>query len=344
MLSNQKRLINVVISIILMVVFVLSASGCGQKTPDESNKPDRVIFALDWVIFGRHTPYFVALDKGYFTDNNIDVTILRGYGSVDSIKRLASGKADFVLADMGGLVLARANENVKAKTVFMAYGKNGHAVFFLEGSGIKTPQDLVGKTIAGAAGATVTALFPGFLRANNIDPTTVNIINADAASLNALLLSKGADGMLDFNFNQVQLEKTGKEQGLVPNNFMYADYNFAFYANGIITTDDMIANNPDLVTRFVDAIYKGFTYTFENPDESCTIMNKYNPDIDVDVCKGEVVELKKLVVTAEAEKNGIGFMSLEKVQKTIDILREFMGFTGEIAPTDLFTIEFLPKK
>ena len=340
---NKKHTIYISLSIILLAVFALSASGCAPA-PEVSNKPDQAIFALDWVIFGRHTPYFVAMDQGYFLDNNIDVTILRGYGSVDSIKRLASGKADFVLADMGGLVLARANENVKAKTVFMAYGKNGHAVFFLEGSGIKTPQDLVGKTIAGAPGATVTALFPGFLRANNIDPASVNIINVEASTLNALLLSKGADGMLDFNFNQVQLEKTGAETGLVPNNFMYADYNFGFYANGIMTTEEMIANNPDLVSRFVDAISKGFAYTFENPQAACEIMNKYNPDVDVDVCVGEVAEVKKLAITQETEANGVGFMSEERVQLTIDVLREFMGFTGQITPSELFTIDFLPKK
>jgi NitT/TauT family transport system substrate-binding protein len=332
-------------AIVILLIFTIMASSCTQATPQvESAKPDQVIFALDWVIFGRHTPYFVSLDKGYFTENNIAVTILRGFGSVDSIKRLAGGQADFILADMGGLVLARANEGVKAKTVFMAYGLNGHAVFFLEGTGITKPQDLIGKTIAGAPGATVTALFPGFLKANNIDPAQVNVINVDAQTLNPMLLSKGADGMLDFVFNQVQLEKSGAEQGLVPNNFMYADYNFAFYANGIMARDDTIAQNPDLVRRFTDAIAKGFTDTFENPHEACIILNKYQPDIDVDVCEGEVAWVKKLAITAEVEENGIGYMTEEKVGITIDILREYQGFTGEITASELFTNEFLPKK
>jgi NitT/TauT family transport system substrate-binding protein len=334
-------------SIVILLILTLIASGCAQATPQvgsSSTKPDHVIFALDWVIFGRHTPYFVALDKGYFADNNIDATILRGFGSVDSIKRLAAKQADFVFADMGGLVLARANENVKAKMVFMSYGKNGHAVFYLDGSGINTPQDLVGRTIAGAPGATVTALFPGFLKANKIDPASVKVINADAQTLNALLLSKEVDGMLDFNFNEVQLKKSGAEKGLVPKYFMYADNNFSFYANGIIVRDETIAQNPDLVRRFVDAISKGFNYTFENPQDACTIMHKYQPDIDVDVCEGEVALVKDLAITPEAQQNVMGYMTQEKVEKTIDVLREYMGFTGQVAATDLFTDDFLPKK
>jgi len=207
----------------------------------EAQTRDKVLFVLDWVVFGRHTPYFAALEKGFFTASNIDATIQLGYGSAATVKRLGAGQADFIFADFGALVLARANEGLKAKMVAMGYGKNGHAVFYLESSGIRTPKDLVGKRIAGAPGASVTALFPGFLRANGVDPGSVRVINVDAQALNPVLLSKQADAMLEFNFNQVGLEKQGAKDGLKPNHFMYADHNFGFYANGIIVRDEMIA-------------------------------------------------------------------------------------------------------
>jgi NitT/TauT family transport system substrate-binding protein len=302
------------------------------------------MFVLDWVVFGRHTPYFVALEKGFFAANNIEVTIQRGYGSAASLRRLGAGQADFILADFGGLVLARANEGLKAKMVAVAYGKNGHAVFFLENSGIKSPRDLVGKRIAGAPGTTVVALFPGFLRANGVDPNTVKVINVDAQALNAVLLARQVDGMLEFNFNQVALEKQGAREGLKPNHFMYADYNFGFYANGIIAGDETIEKKPDLVARFVDAIIKGLRYSFDNPDESCSLLRKGNPDIDQDVCLGELALVKELVLTAEAQEKGIGYMSRERVQKTIDVLHEFMGFKGEAKPEDLYTTRFLPRR
>jgi len=310
----------------------------------EAQTRDKVLFVLDWVVFGRHTPYFAALEKGFFTASNIDATIQRGYGSAATVKRLGAGQADFIFADFGALVLARANEGLKAKMVAMGYGKNGHAVFYLESSGIRTPKDLVGKRIAGAPGASVTALFPGFLRANGVDPGSVRVINVDAQALNPVLLSKQADAMLEFNFNQVGLEKQGAKDGLKPNHFMYADHNFGFYANGIIVRDEMIEQKPDLVRRFVDAVLKGYRFAFDNPAESCTILRKHHPDIDQDVCLGEVALAKALVMTPEAQQRGLGFMSRERVQKTIDVLREFMGFKGEAKPEDLYTTRFLPRQ
>lgn len=331
----MRRAVLVLLAVLSVVVPLTDAHGQTR---------DKVLFVLDWVVFGRHTPYFVALEKGFFAANNIEATIQRGYGSAASIKRLGAGQADFIFADFGGLVLARANEGLKAKMVAVGYGKNGHAVFFLEGTGIRSPKDLVGKRIAGAPGATVTALFPGFLRANGLDPNTVRVITVDAQALNAILLSRQVDGMLEFNFNQVALEKQGAKEGLKPNHFMYADYNFGFYANGIITRDEMIEKKPDLVARFVDSILKGYRFSFDNPAESCTLMRKVNPDIDQDVCLGELALVKNLVLTPEAQDKGIGYMSRERVQKTIDVLREFQGFKGEARPEDLYTTRFLPRQ
>lgn len=330
--------------VVLMMLLTALLSACAPTAAPEAAGRDHVIFALDWVIFGRHTPYFVALDKGFFSDNNIEPTILRGFGSVDSTKRLAANQADFIFADLGALVLARANEGLKAKMIVMGYGNGGHAVFFLDGSGIQTPQDLVGKTIAGAPGASVTKLFDGFLAANGIDRADVNVINVDAQTLNPLVLSKEVDGMLEFVFNEVQLKKSGAEQGLVPDYFMFAKYNFPIYANGIIVREDTLASNPDLVRRFADAIVKGYQYTFDHPTEACNIMHKYNPDIDQDVCEGEVALVQDLVMTDEAKANGIGYMDEARVQATIDIMREYLGFTGDVTPGELYTNEFLPAK
>lgn len=330
------------VSALLLLLGILLGACAQQPAAQEVAGRDRVLFVLDWVIFGRHTPYFVALDKGYFSDNNIELTILRGFGSVDSTKRLAAGQADFIFADLGALVLARANEGLAAKMVLMGYGNGGHAVFFLEGAGINTPQDLVGKTIAGAPGASVTKLFDGFLGANGIDKADVEIVNVDAQTLNPLLLSGEVDGMLEFVFNEVQLKKSGAEQGLVPAYFLYAEHNFPVYANGLIAKDETIANNPDLVGRMAEAVARGYEFTFANPTEACTIMRKYHPDIDQDVCEGEVALVERLVMTDEAKENGVGYMDVDKVQGTIDVLREYLGFTGEVSAEEVFTNDFVP--
>jgi NitT/TauT family transport system substrate-binding protein len=330
----MKRTVAIVAALVFSLV-------CGQAARAQ---PDKVNFVLDWVVYGRATPYFTALEKGFFAARNIEPKIERGYGSAAGLKRLGAGQADFLFADFGGLILARANEGLKAKMLAVVYGKNGHAVHFLESSGIKTPADFTGKRVAGAPGSTVAALFPAFLRANGVDPATVRVISVDPQALNPVLLAKQFDAMLEFNFNNVLLVKEGAKSGLKPTFMMYADKNFRFYANGIISTDAMIEKNPDLVRRFVAAVVEGVRYAFDHPDESCTLLRKHAPSVDQDVCLAEVALVKELALTDEAKTNGIGFMSKDGVQKTIDVLKEHMGLKTAIAPEEVFDMSFLSKQ
>ena len=306
-------------------------------------EPDKVNFVLDWIIYGRATPYFVALEKGFFSVRNIEPKIERGYGSAAGLKRIAAGQADFLFADFGGLVLARANEGLKAKMIAVIYSKNGHAVHFLESSGIKKPSDLAGKRVAGASGTTVASLFPAFLRANAVDPSTVRVISVDPQALNPVLLARQFDGMLEFNFNNALLAKEGAKMGVKPTFMMYGDYNFRFYANGIITTDEIIEKKPDLARRFVAAVVEGVTYSFDHPEESCTLLRKHAPSVDQDICLAELELVKGLALTDETKANGIGYMSKAGVQATIDVMKEHMGLKSAITPEEAFDMSFLPK-
>lgn len=325
-------------------VLLALASAMAPVPTAHAQSRDKVLFVLDWVVFGRHAPYFAALEKGFFAARNLDVTIQRGYGSAASVKRLGAGQADFIFADFGALVLARVNEGLKAKMIAVGYAKNPHAVFYLEGSGIKAPKDLTGRRIAGAPGASVTALFPGFLRANGMDPGSVKLVNVDAQALNPVLLSRQVEGMLEFNFNQVGLEKQGAKDGLKPRHFLYADYGFGFYSNGIIARDELLAKKPEVARRFVEAILQGYRLALDQPAEACTLLRKHHPDIDQDVCLGEVALVKALMQTREAQEQGLGYMGREGVQKTVAVLREFMGLKGEAKPDDLYSTAFLPRR
>jgi NitT/TauT family transport system substrate-binding protein len=306
-------------------------------------EPDRVHFVLDWIIYGRATPYFVALEKGFFASRNIEPKIERGYGSAAGLKRIGAGQGDFLFADFGGLVLARANEGLKAKMLAVVYSKNGHAVHYLESSGINKPADFAGKRVAGAAGTTVTSLFPAFLRANAVDPATVRVVTVDPQALNPVLLARQFDAMLEFSFNNALLVKEGAKMGLKPTLMMYGDHNFRFYANGIITTDEIIAKKPDLARRFVAAIVEGVTYAFDHPDESCTLLRKHAPSVDQDVCLTELGLVKGLALTDETKANGIGYMSKAGVQSTIDAMKEHMGLKASITPEETFDMSFLPR-
>ena len=125
---------------------------------------DAVGFALDWVVNGTHAGYFVAQGKGYYGDAGLDVTLSRGFGSGDTVKRVAAGTATFGLADTGAIIAAEANEEVPIRIVAMIYDRASLGVIYLAESGIKNPKDLEGRKIGRSASGASVNMFPGFLK------------------------------------------------------------------------------------------------------------------------------------------------------------------------------------
>ena len=124
--------------------------------PDRARAMDSVTPITDFGYNGRHAYFFVAIEKGYYKDADLDVKVVRGQGSVDAIRQVGANNAIVGFADAGSLVLARGNDQIPVKLVSIVYAKPPQAVFCREDSGIKQPKDLEGASIANpAGGATV---------------------------------------------------------------------------------------------------------------------------------------------------------------------------------------------
>lgn len=322
---------------------VLLSSLFLAPAPAQAQKVDKVLFSLDWIVYGRHAPYFTAVEKGFYKEQGIDATIQRGYGSADTIKRIAAGKADYGFADMGGLMLARGNDQVKIKAIGVIYSKTPYALFALEGSGINEPKDVVGKSLAAPAG-TFYKMFEGVARANNFDPEKVKWVLVEPASLNAMLLSKKTDGMIEYIFTLVLLKKLGEPQGLKPKAWLFADHGFEFYGNSLIASEETLEKNQDVTKRFLKATIKGLDYAFSNPDEAVELLRKSHPEVEAKPAKEELLLVKQLALSEEANKSGIGYMAEDKVKNTIEAMKKYMGLKGDVVPKDVYTNSMLPAK
>jgi NitT/TauT family transport system substrate-binding protein len=116
---------------VVLVLLLGSVAGAGAQS-----KPLRSFtFILDFLPYGEYTPYFTALDKGWYREEGLDVKILRGAGDGDTIKRIAVGQGDAGSADFSGLVAARAND-VKVRAIGAYFRRPPHSIFVREGSGI----------------------------------------------------------------------------------------------------------------------------------------------------------------------------------------------------------------
>jgi NitT/TauT family transport system substrate-binding protein len=300
-----------------------------------ANAADKVVFVTDYGLYGRHAYYFVAMEKGYYAAENLDVELVRSQGSAASIKQVANNTAQIGFADAFAVVLGRANDDIPVKLVAMIYPKPPHAVYVLKDSGITKPRDFEGKTLADTAFSSVPKLFATYAKAAGFDPSKTKWIAANSDALPGMLITRRVDGIGQFTVGEPLLAAAAAPRAVV--GFPYADAGLDYYSNGIVASDAMIQNNPNLVRRFVRATLHGLVTAMADPKEAAEIMHKYHPEIDVDIAAGEMKKVKEL-----ATQPKLGAIEPARVQKTINIVAATYPLKKSVVPSDVYAPGFLP--
>jgi NitT/TauT family transport system substrate-binding protein len=295
-----------------------------------------VNFITDFGFNGRHAYYYVALDKEYYKAEGLDVTILRGQGSIDAVKKVASGAAMIGFADAGAIVLARSNDDIPVKLLAIIYATPPHAIFALADSGIKAPKDLEGKTIADSAFSAIPLIFKAYAAATGIDEQKVKWISADSVALPGLLATGKVDAIGQFTVGQPLLAAAVKPRSLI--RLAYKDAGLDYYANGIVATEATIKENPDVLKAFIRATFKGMHDAFANPTEAGEIMNKYHKEISPEVGKGET-ELVKELASVPGQKMGV--IDEGRIKRTIDIMVKSYPMKQPVERRDMFVPGFV---
>ena len=298
---------------------------------------DKVNFVTDYGYNGRHAYYFVALEKGYYKDAGLDVSIMRGKGSVDAIHQVGAGNALLGFADAGSLILARANDKIPVKLVSIVYARPPQAIFCREDLGVKSVKDLEGKSVANPAGGSIPDLFPAFAKASGIDAAKVHWVVASSQSLPSLLANGRVPCIGQFTVGEALL-KAHIPQKLV--RLAYSDPGLSYYGNGIIAREDTIKNNPDLVRRFVAATIKGEKYAFAHPKEAGEIMHKYHPQVSVEIGEGETKAVAEL---AEVKGEPLNQIDPKRIQATLDVIEGAFKLKSKVSPSDIYVGGFVGK-
>jgi NitT/TauT family transport system substrate-binding protein len=303
---------------------------------------DGIGFALDWVVNGTHAGYFVAQDKGYYGDAGLDVTLSRGFGSGDTVKRVAAGTATFGLADTGAIIAAEANEEVPIRIVAMIYDRASLGVIYLAESGIKNPKDLEGRKIGRSASGASVNMFPGFLKANNIDRSKIREVVVDGANFLPMLMSAQVDAVLEQSIIIGKFRRIATEQGKTALAMRYSDFGLEAYGNAILTHPTTLQDKPDLVRRFVKASLRGVAYAFDHPEEAIAIMRKTNPEVAADSATDELVAMREIETTDEIQRVGLGHIDRTRMEKTRDIITSALSLKRSVPLEEIYSADFLP--
>jgi len=297
---------------------------------------EKVTFQLDWIPFGRHAPYYTALDKGFYSRHGLDVTVKQGTGSVPGLRALATGQVNFLFGDIGSMIAVRSRDDVRAKALACMYQKTPNTIFFIKGSGISKPKDLEGRKLAYSPGDRV--MFPAFALANGVDETKISWLSADPNSKNTMLLTGNADSMMTYLFTKPVLQKAAKP-GQVIDGFVFSDWGVDFYSNGLLALEDYVKQKPEVTRNFVQATMEGVAYALAHPEESVSILKKHQPQLNEETALKEIAILQELTTTKAGQK--LGTMTSEKMQQTIALTVKYLDLKNAVGVDQVFTNEFL---
>jgi NitT/TauT family transport system substrate-binding protein len=314
-------------------VALMLAALCASTFGVQAYAAEKVTFVTDFGYNGRHAYYFVALEKGYYARENLDVAIVRGQGSADAVKQVAAGTAQIGFADAAAVILGRGNDQIPVKLVAVVYAKPPHAIYVLKDSGIARPKDLEGKKLADTAFSAVPKLFDAYAKAAGIDAAKVTWLVASSDTLPGMLTTGRADGIGQFTVGEPLLAKSAAPKQVFA--LSYADVGLDLYGNGIIASDALIKSNPDLVRRFVGATMQGLKDAIADPVAAGAIMNKQHREVDADIATGET----KIVGTLTGQP--LGALDPARVKKTLDIVSGAYSLKHPVTPDDLYTPGFV---
>jgi len=300
-----------------------------------------ITFSLDFRTLGRHAAWYVALDKGYYKQAGLDVTIVPSQGTAQAIQNLEAKAAQFAFSDVAGLVAARANGGSTAKMIAVIYQKAPYAIFTLKsGADLTRPEQLEGLEIASGAGSFTQRVIAAFMIEKGLNPSTVKYTNIDPAARVGMLVSKKIAAIETFVMSKPGIAKAapGDEQ-----TFLLADHGLKLYSNGILARADYLTANAGTAWAFVKASLQGWRDTIADPKAAAEIIAKYVKGLDPDVTLAEINIVDDLVITAETQAKGLGFIDPAIMAASVGLIAKSVDSGGNIQAADTYDASFVPQ-
>ncbi len=323
---------------------IIAGLGLGVALATAATAQTEAPFALDWKFEGPAAPYFVALDKGFFEEQGLDVSISEGSGSLDAIPKVATGAFPFGFADINSLVkFLDQNPGAPVTAVMMVYDKPPFAVVGRKSLGVETPKDLEGKVLGAPPPDGAWAQFPAFATANDLDMSAITVEPVGFPTREPMLAEGNVAAITGFSFSSyLNLVRLGVPEDDI-STILMADYGLALYGNAIIVNTDFAEANPEIVTGFLTAVAMGWKDAIADPEGAIASLMERNPAADADLEQRRLqLAIDANVLTDYAMANGMGGIEPERMATAMSQIAETYEFQNDADSAVVFTDAYLP--
>lgn len=329
----MKKLISIVLA--LGLCLGLCATTLADETTEAALTDVTVI--LDYVPNTNHTGMYVALEKGYYADQGLNVTIIEPTeGATNTL--IAAGKGDFGISYQEDVTVARTSDEplpIKAIATVIQHNTSGFATY--AGKNITSVADFEGKTYAGWGGPGEEAVLRAVMEAAGLDFSTLTMVISDGSGFTAL------EGDVDIEWFYEAWDNVKCQINDFPINYIPLrdlDERLDYYTPVIVTNETMINEKPDVVRAFLAATSQGYMDAIADPDGSAEILQKYAPDYDLEMLK---ISQNYLAEKYMEDAERWGEMKDSVWDNYTGFMVEYGVIDTEIPASELYTNEFLPE-
>jgi NitT/TauT family transport system substrate-binding protein len=329
-------------SLRLPAVAFLALAGALVAAPADA--ADQVTVQLDYVVRGNHAMFFVGKEKGYFSQNGIDLTaIQKGTGSPNAMRLVGNGNAEFGFGDLPTLAVARSQD--VPVVALAAVNQNSPLAMLALASKHKLtkPADLKGLNIGVQPSGSTYVFLKAFLAANGMSMDDIKQSTVTPPYENYLLLGRvdTVPGYVDAEVPELEAKAGGPGSLSI---MLGSDFGYTVYGSGLFTAAKLITERADLVQRFVNAYMHAFADVAQNPQEAADIIVRANPEYapkrDILVQQIEA-DIKSTFFNNETKTHGLGWMTNDRWQQTVKILVDQGAMKQSIDPASAFSDKFL---
>ena len=292
-----------------------------EAADTETQELTPVKFTLSWLLQGVDAPLTLAMERGYFAEEGLDVTFERGFGSADTASKIAAGQYDMGFGDMYAMIeFNEQNPDQKLIVVAVPQNKAPFALMSLKESGIKSVNDMAGKKLGAPAGDAPRRLWPVLAEEVGVDADSVEWVTMEPKLRETFLLQGNVDAISGFVYSMIpSVLKAGKTADDI-DIFYYTDNGLDFYGNVIIVKESFLEENPDVVRSFLKAYFRGMQDALKDPVAGLdSVMAQGDDLMDREAEKLRLqINFNDLIVNEEVEANGLGAVDPERLKATID--------------------------
>ncbi len=301
------------------------------------------VFSIGWVFYGRDLGWLTARDKGFYKEEGLDnVKIIRGFGGGDTMTKVAAGAYT-----IGGAIppisqVIAWRKGIKSKTVMMNHDIPPMVIWTLKDRGVNSLKDLMGKSIGAPENDAIWPSIKLLYGIKGYDLKKVKFVNTTPAARDFGMLAGSFSASTGFITQYGILSRKAKEIGKEIHFVLLSNEGLNIYGAGLIALDKTLAERGEEVRKFLKASVRGIAYALENPDEAINYLMRICPQCAKQPNREVWDVTGDLWYTKSGRAKGLGGMTDERWQKTIDFLAKPLRLKKKPSISELYTNAYLP--